>query len=292
MIIYKAPAKLNFFLDILSNREDGYHNIVTLMVKVSLYDIVKISKSERKGIFLKILGEAPEGEENICYQTAKLMQERFYLDSGIKIELKKNIPLESGLGGASSDAGCVIKGLNKIFKLGLKETEKIELALLLGTDVPFFVIDCIWAVATERGESLRKITPNLKFYALLVLPNFRIKTKDAYCKWTASLTSKSSWTKIKNCSSEEINFNFLKEYSYNVFEKILNREEIITLKAKLASLGAEVVGLTGSGPTVYGMFSKRKEAIEGRERLISFGYQVYLVEPLKEGGAYFGDYRD
>lgn len=280
MITYKAPAKLNLFLDILGLREDGFHEIVSLLVKVDLFDELRISKSASKEIDFILQGEGPLGNENICVRAARLMLERFRLEAGVSIELQKNIPIKSGLGGASSDAAGVVKGINQIFSLGLSEAEMIELGALLGSDVPFFITEYSWAVASGRGEVLREISPKLNFWAILLLPDFGVETREAYSKWRASLTSQAGWDRIKFCRSEEIDFNFLKIYSYNVFERLLRREQIELFKKMLQQLGAEIVSLSGSGSAIYGIFSRREDALLAKERLNSQGYEVYMVKPL------------
>lgn len=291
MKIYYTPAKLNLFLDILSKREDGYHEILSLMVKVSLFDILQMDKNRSGGIYLYVEGDAPLGEDNICYKAAKLVMERFGIQEGLEIRLKKIIPKESGLGGASSNAAYVIRGMNEIFKLNLEESQLMEIGSQVGSDVPFFLSDAVWAVVSGKGDEVRKVSSNFRFYALLVVPDFGISTREAYSQWRPSLTAPRYWDKIKSCKGEEIDLNFLRKYRYNVFEEIVRDEGISLIKSLLEERGAEVTGMSGTGSCVFGLYSSRKEAMHGAEEIRSLGYKAYVVEPVKEGGACVGDHR-
>ncbi len=255
------------------------------MVKVSLFDILRIDFSKSSRIIFNVTGDAPHGEENICFKAADLMRKRYGIRSGLDIKLTKHIPKESGLGGASSDAASVIKSINKLCDLNLGIEELVALAASIGSDVPFFTNDSPWALVSGRGEVVRGLNPGLDFYSLIVMPPFGVKTKEAYRAWKPFLTHHKVWDKIKHCESADIDFSFLKRYSYNVFEKIAREEKISSLKENLRKLNSEITGMTGTGSAFYALYSNKKEAIKGKELLVFLDSQIYVVKPLKAGGA-------
>ncbi|MDP8234222.1 MAG: 4-(cytidine 5'-diphospho)-2-C-methyl-D-erythritol kinase [Candidatus Saelkia tenebricola] len=281
MITYKTPAKINLFLDIISKREDQYHDILSLMVKITLFDDLIVDIAENDKIVLEVNGNAPLGEENICFKAAEVMRKKYNISSGISIKLNKFIPTEAGLGGGSSNAAYVIKGIDKIFDLGLSDEELIETGASLGSDVPVFITDAPWIIAQGRGEKVRGVYPDFKFSAIVIFPGFGIKTASIYQKWKPSLTHSECWDKIKLCSNSEVNMNFLKKYSYNVFEKIVGDERLSSLKKNLMNFHAQVVGMSGTGSALYAVFSAQDEALQAKESLIPMGYQVFVVESLK-----------
>ncbi|HEO63649.1 MAG TPA: 4-(cytidine 5'-diphospho)-2-C-methyl-D-erythritol kinase, partial [Candidatus Omnitrophica bacterium] len=255
MIAYKSPAKLNIFLDIVSKREDSYHNIISLMVKIGFFDIVEVSVFDQDKVLLNVEGDAPADSENICCKAADLMKKKFGIKKGIAINLKKSIPMQSGLGGGSSNAACVIKSINDIFALGLSSSELIMLGSGLGSDVPFFIEESNWAVVEGRGEILRPLKTPFIFSAVVILPEYRHRTADLYSRWKPSLTQDKRWDKIRFCSADEIDMNFIKQFSYNVFEEVSNSRLISKLKKDISDFGADLVNMTGSGSALYAVSS-------------------------------------
>jgi len=281
LITYKTPAKLNLFLDIISRREDGYHNILSLMAKISLFDDLEVDIAENGEILLEVNGNAPWGEENICFKAAEIMKKKYNISYGIKIKLNKVIPVEAGLGGGSSDAAYVLKGIDKIFELGLTDEKLIEIAASLGSDVPAFITDAPWVIVEGRGDKVRWFSPDFKFFAVVIFPGFGIRTEAAYQKWKPSLTRSECWDKIRFCSGNDVNMDFLRKYSYNVFEKIVRDKRISSVKNNLKNSHAEVIGMSGTGSALYAVFSTRDKALQVQEDLNSMGCQVFMVESLK-----------
>ncbi len=280
MLKYYPPAKLNLFLDILAKRQDGYHDILSLMVKVNLCDRLIIEKESPGKIILEVEGDAPCGEENICFKAAKLMIDKFGIKNGIKIKLIKNIPVQSGLGGASSDCAGVIKLINQLFSLGLLEEHQMEIGLELGCDVPFFIQSESWAIVEGKGEKIKKLFPDFSFYGLIIVPSTGISTSQAYSLWNPSLTGSRWRDKIKFCESQQINLNFLKDISYNIFEYVVKNSICEEYRQMLFENGAEVARMTGSGSAIYGIFSDKQKAEKAGEKLRRKGYRVFLVEPV------------
>lgn len=280
MLEYHPPAKINLFLDIISKRKDGYHDILSLMVKVSLYDRLVMEKHPSGEIILEVEGEAPSGRENICYKATELICKRFKIKEGVRLKLIKNIPPRSGLGGASSDCAGVIKLMNQLFCLNLSEQEQMSLGSTLGSDVPFFIQSASWGIVEGRGERVTKLNPAFSFYSLIIIPDFGVDTARAYSLWRPSLTQNVCRDRIKFCKSEEIDLNFLKDISYNIFEHMIDDPDIVNYRKILQNCGAEIVRMTGSGSAIYGIFRDKEKAEQSKHRLSSEGYRVFLVESI------------
>ena len=173
-ILVKAPAKLNLHLQVISKRNDGFHDLRTLFTFIDLYDQLTFKESEEK-IELK---ELEPINNNLVIQAADLLKKRTNCNKGVEISLQKYIPLQKGLGGGSSDAAATLIGLNKLWDLGLTHTELLDMSLELGSDVPFFIFGrSAWAEG--RGEILSEVDFNEEWY-LLYMPKAQISTKKAF----------------------------------------------------------------------------------------------------------------
>lgn len=290
----KAPAKINLYLKVTGRRADGYHTLETLMQKVSLYDELELRRGE-PGIRLCCPGCAlPENHDNLVYRAAELFlakrgQHRAGRVAGVDITLKKNIPVAAGLGGGSSDAAATLKGLDALFGLGCPEEELAAIGIRLGADVPFFLANTSAAFATGIGEVLTSVAPLAGYSVLLVNPGFPVSTQWVY--QTFALTKK---------ENESIKQNFRKEVvgvgapdgsveskvrlaaMRNDLETVTVSKfpEIEQVKSQLVAHGAVVALMSGSGPTVFGLFAERASA----ERCLAFFKPrfecTYLVSPL------------
>lgn len=280
MIIFNTPAKLNLFLDIVSKREDNYHNIISLMAKIDLYDVLKVKYLKENRIALSVKGDAPEGVENSCYKAAQIIKDRFNIRKGLEIELEKRIPPESGLGGASSNAAYLLKAAVSIFNIDITREELIDLGLAVGSDVPFFINESNWAVVEGRGENIRSIDTRFFFHALLVLPKFGNKTGDLYQRWKPSLTEPSCWDKIRFCSVDDVEMNFLKKSSYNVFERLESSSVLPSLIEDIKRFDVDLVRMTGTGSAVYVISSDMNKLNSLKDYCGSLGYNTFLVRSL------------
>ncbi len=176
MFTLKTPAKINWFLSVLGKREDGYHEILSLMQSISLYDYLTFGYSDR----IKVITDADIPlEENLVYRAVLLLKEKLSVNKGAIITLKKEIPVSAGLGGGSSDAACALSGLNRLWKLGLKDEEMIKFGGMLGSDVPFFFKGPL-AVVRGRGEIVTKLEACSRHIIVIVKPALGISTKWAY----------------------------------------------------------------------------------------------------------------
>jgi len=179
-ITVTAPAKVNLFLKVLSKRKDSYHNIVTLFERISLADTIKISKIP-KGILIKsdkFLTKDPK--DNLVYKAAEEILKRGKVRTGVRIEIRKKIPIAAGLGGGSSDAAATLMGINKLFNLRWNRAILMSLGKAIGADVSFFILDTPFALGKGIGDNLRIIDTKTRLWHLLIYPGFKVSTKDIY----------------------------------------------------------------------------------------------------------------
>jgi 4-diphosphocytidyl-2-C-methyl-D-erythritol kinase len=274
----KAPAKINLYLKVLRSRPDGYHDIYSIMQKVSLYDYIHFHLYSRGIIVETDNPSIPSGRENIAFRAAELFFRHTGIKKGIKIFINKNIPSGAGLGGGSSDAGAVLKILNYLFGTNISIKKLIELATEVGSDVPFFVFPSVSAVAEGRGEILRPLRIPRKWY-LLVNPGFHISTAWAFNKIDKVkniLTNCKNSFKISNLNKRSI-FNGLS----NDLEDVSMKEYPVLkeIKSALRKLGAIDSVMSGSGSTVVGIFDSEDEAKKAQSRMPS-NYWIRVVRGL------------
>ena len=288
-----APAKINLYLKITGRRADGYHELDTLMQKLALYDQLECSLVPEPGIFLSCPGsDLPVNQENIVYRAARLFLDRLEKpDQGIRIVLTKEIPVAAGLGGGSSDAAAVLLALDKLLATRCTPDTLAAMGLELGADVPLFIFPEAAARATGIGEKL-EAAPSLSGYRiLLVNPGISVSTQWAY--ETFALTSGEN---IFNLSSSQKDHSVSKQaddFPQQSFHpaQLFNDLEAVTadkfsvierIEHKMLSFGAAGSMMSGSGPTVFGLFVSEtdKQAEQCFQEFKKEFDQVYLVDPL------------
>jgi len=251
----RAPAKINLSLQILARRPDGYHDLDTVMQKLDLADLVTIAVTDQPGIILRCPdSELPEDRTNIVWQAADTFLAACRIKKkGVVITLQKNIPVAAGLGGGSSDAAATLTGLNRLLATGLTTSELIELARMLGADVPFFVTDYGAVRATGIGDQMVPLPSLTNCTVVLVNPGFSVSTRWVYEKYALTIKGKDS--KLYDCPKKMD--HVLPYLGSNDLEQvtIFSYPELGILKQKLIDLGAVAVMMSGSGPTVFGIFS-------------------------------------
>jgi 4-diphosphocytidyl-2-C-methyl-D-erythritol kinase len=277
MITQKAYAKVNLSLRITGKREDGYHLLDTLMQTVSLYDTVSVEKSE-KGI--EVVCNNIYSEDNICYKACKLFFEKTGIQSGVKIVIDKKIPVSAGLGGGSADAAAVLRILNNLYGDVLSFDELCELGLKLGADVPF----CIkggTARVNGIGEKLEYINPELKINLVLLKLKDKPSTAQMYKEFDAKgkFAYNSDTVPQMAKSLEKNDFKGFCDNFYNDFVSVWDIEEETEA---LLCCGAEKVSLSGSGPTVMGVYETKEKADVAAEKLSNRFGCVYSVTAVNE----------
>jgi 4-diphosphocytidyl-2-C-methyl-D-erythritol kinase len=253
-IVENAYAKLNLSLDVIKKLPSNYHEIDFVMQEIGLHDIIKLKKID-KGIRIKSNLDICPVKENTAYKAAKIIIEKFNITSGVKITIEKNIPLTAGLGGGSSDAAAVIKGMNKLFEIKMSEKEKIEIASEIGMDVPFFIIGGT-AHVTGMGEKINRIYPLPKnIYFVLAKPNFNVSTKYAYENLDYEKTGKQLKTNTMISIIKEKDINKIANNLHNDFEYSICKQYplINEIKKKMIDNGALNALMSGSGSSVFGV---------------------------------------
>ncbi|MEO0137222.1 MAG: 4-(cytidine 5'-diphospho)-2-C-methyl-D-erythritol kinase [candidate division WOR-3 bacterium] len=254
MIRIDAPAKINIGLTILGRREDGYHNIETTLSTISLSDKIFLERTE-KDIELVSPGLKIPKEENLCFKAAHLFLTSYGLDSGVKMTLQKNIPIGGGLGGGSSDAAAVLKGLRTLFGLNIPDEDLMALSKILGCDVPFFIKGGA-AIARGIGDEL-KFFKLPKMRIIIYYPGYPISTKwayEEYDKWllTSGMDVDSIFQERKKKVRTGLNI-------VNDFEKVVFKAhpDLLDVKTNLLTAGAYMVSLTGSGSCLYAVVDEQ-----------------------------------
>jgi len=242
-----APAKINWFLKVGRKRPDGYHEILSLMQFITLYDELSFTLSE--DITVNI--ENPEMlnipmEDNLVFKTALRLKEITGSKKGVFIKIKKEIPSGAGLGGGSSDAAVTLKGLNDLWSLGLKQKELMDIASEIGSDVPFF-LNGPAAIVRGRGDIIEKIELKDSRILLLVKPDIRISSKWAY----------SEFDRIKGGEGNTWDDHTINDLEEPVF---IRYPELKEIKERLLKSGALYAAMTGSGSALFGVFNTEEEA--------------------------------
>jgi len=259
----ESPAKINLRLKILRKRDDGYHELRTVFQKISLHDTLHFTLKKGKGI--TITTDDPDlavGKTNLVHQAVAAILKRSDYQGGVHIQLEKRIPVGGGLGGGSSDAATALKAMNRLLGLDLSRKELMEIGKGIGADVPFFFIDGA-AIGTGIGDRLRKISLPSLWY-VLINPRFEVSTRWAYQNFI--LKKKRFRLKVVRFIQ---NPRKISRILQNDLEEVVAGQypQIGTMKKILSRVGALGALMTGSGPTVFGIFTGEKEAREANERV-------------------------
>ena len=277
---FSAPAKVNIRLKVTDRRADGYHELVSIMVPVGLFDHIEIEFIRQRRIMLSCQGfSVPNNKENLVYRAASAFFSKTGTFQGISIKLTKNIPISAGLGGGSSDAAFILKGLNEMGANPLTPRELADLAVSLGADVPFFLQNrpCI---ARGIGEILEPIEKWPKLWYVIVKPALEVATAWVYGNLKLKLTKEEyqytvDWLRKGRFDIRHILENDLETVTGFHFPIIAN------IKTLLLNEGAEGALMSGSGPSVFGVFKSRDKALIAQKRLKSKDLgDIYVVEGL------------
>ena len=280
----KAPAKINLSLDVLHKRPDGYHEVEMVMTMVDLADRLEMKELPRDTIMISSqAGYIPLDEKNLAFQAAKLIKDRCGVERGVYIHLDKNIPVAAGLAGGSSDAAATLRGLNRLWKLGLTVDEMMELGAELGSDVPFCVCGGT-ALAQGRGERLTRVASPPACWVIIAKPPINVSTADVYGKLRAAEIKRHPDTSGLLSAIEGRNFSGICALLGNVLEEVTLSlyPEVRHLKACMERLGADGVLMSGSGPTVFGLVEKEAKAERIYNGLRGFCKEVHAVRLLTE----------
>ena len=277
----KAMAKINLGLDVLGKREDGYHEVRMIMQTIRMYDILDIRKTRRPGIVLTTnLPFIPTDQRNLVYKAAQMLMEEFDVEEGLSIKLRKFIPVAAGMAGGSSDAAAAFVGVNRLFHLGLTEEQLMERAVKVGADVPYCIMRGT-VLAEGIGEELSVLPAMPKCTVLIAKPPISVSTKMVY----EALDSKEI---VEHPDIDGILEGLQKGDLHKVADSMGNVLEDVTIpmhpviadiKQVMQDCGAIGAMMSGSGPTVFGLFENRASAREAQKMIRDKGLtrQAYVT---------------
>ena len=278
-----SPAKINLFLQVCGKRPDGYHELFSLMCCITLFDEISLQFGGGKTIEMVCSHpNLPSDDTNLAHQAANLFHSQLDSPRGLKIQLIKNIPVAAGLGGGSSNAASILLALNTHYGHPFSKKQLMEMGLTLGADVPFFIFQKP-AVATGIGEKLEAFKGDLPYHVLLYFPGFNVSTAETYQNLNLGLT------KLEKKPTS----NHLKLNRFNPARHLTNDLEQVTVprypeislaKENLLNLGAVGALMSGSGPTVFGLFDSAETAEAAKQALsgdqADQNVQLFLADPI------------
>lgn len=281
-ITVDAPAKINLFLDIIGRLDNGYHSLFMVMQSVGLSDKITIEESEEKGIFLTCSeNKLPTDEKNIAYKAAQKFCEAADVEPRVKIHIEKRIPFAAGLAGGSADAAAVIVGLNEILKTNFSQRELCEIGLSVGSDVPFCIVGGT-CLSQNTGGVLSQLKPLKDCFIVLAKPDAGVSTAEAYAAADNTyLYHPDSMRMLDAC--EKGDFEAICKYAGNVFEQIIEVAERVEFKRIMRKHGAKLCQMSGSGPTVFGLFDEKSEAEACADEIQKICPNVFVAQPSAHG---------
>lgn len=277
----KAYAKINLSLDVIRKRPDGYHDVKMIMQQIDLYDEIKITEIEERKIEIKTdLPYLPSDSRNIAYKAAMLVMEEFQTQKGISISIKKRIPVAAGLAGGSSDAAAVLKCLNEIWHLNMTKEDLMAKGKQLGADVPFCILGGC-ALAEGIGEILTPIK-GLDCFVVLSKPPISVSTAAVYGKLELNRIKKHPNTEQLISDISENRTDNLKRNMVNVLENVAIKEYPIIVYTKdiMNECGPAAAVMSGSGPTVFGIFNNYEKAEKAYRRLLKINRDTFLTKTV------------
>lgn len=280
-LLVKAPAKINLSLDVLYKRPDGYHEVEMIMTTIDLADRLELTELKKDEI--RIISHnrfVPDDQRNLAYQAASLLKERFKVKQGVAITIEKTIPVAAGLAGGSSDAAAALRGLNKLWGLGLSLDELAEIGAEIGSDVSF----CVYggtALATGRGEMIKHLPAPPTCWVILAKPFIGVSTADVYRRLDLKGIHHPN-TRGMVEAIKDGNYSRVCENVGNVLEDVtLNLyPEVAQIKDQMKRFGADAVLMSGSGPTVFGLVHHDSRMHRIYNGLKGFCDQVFAVRML------------
>ncbi len=264
-----SPAKVNLYLEIKKKRRDGYHEIETLFQRVNLQDTILIEETNQTDIQITCKHPAvPNDASNLAYKAVELLFHETGAKIGLKIHIDKVIPVAAGLGGGSSNAAAVMKGVNKMCSLGVNQAKLLKMGIKLGADVPFFLLDESCALGCGIGEVLMPVKNVPTYWYVIIYPKIHISSKWAYEHFKLSLTKKKPGATIMIHVLKSANLEEIAPILYNDLASVVGAsyKEVQNAEKALRSAGVEAVLLSGSGPCVFGICQTKGEAEAVKER--------------------------
>ena len=283
-ISLKAMAKINLGLDVVGKRPDGYHELRMVMQMINLYDKVNIEKTPKNGIQVETnLSFLPVNENNIVYKAAKLLMDEFHIQDGVKISLEKHIPVAAGMAGGSSDGAAVLFGMNRLFNLRLSKRELMARGVRLGADVPYCLLRTT-ALSEGIGEILTTLEPMPDCTIVVAKPAVSVSTKTVFGKLKLDEIRQHPDIDAIVRAINDGDLGAIADHMGNVLETVTIRDYPVIgeIKELMKTMGARGALMSGSGPTVFGIFDDEAAAKNVWSALKngSLARQVFLTRPV------------
>jgi len=286
----KSYAKLNLYLEILNKRKDGFHNIYTLFERIGLADTITLESLP--GVKIEIHSdsrEIPLDQANLAYKAALILQKSLNLKKGVKITIEKRIPVGSGMGGGSSNAAYTLLGLNRLWHLNLSRKQLCNFAQKLGSDVPFFIYNCPFALGEGRGEKIKplKALNRFKMWHVVAVPRIFVSTARVYAGWDKAekgqnlrLTSAKSNAKLLILNLRKRDLLGVAHCLFNSLEKVTTSlyPDLVRVKKNLQKTGLQAAMMSGSGSAFFALCVSRKEARQARTKLRDKNTLYFLTQ--------------
>lgn len=285
-ITLKSRAKINLSIDVLGKRQDGYHLVEMIMQTIDLYDLIEINEKDNDQITIKSTSdEIPLDCNNLVYKAANLIKKTFNINKGVEIHIKKNIPVAAGMAGGSSNAAAALVGLNKLWNLNLSNQQLEKIGLKLGADVPF-CINGGAVLALGIGEELTPIKGLTKDVCILVCkPDLFVSTKEVYeCIDSKDIDKRPNNKFLIECLKNE-DTRQLAENMFNVLEGVTMDKHPVIQQIKDIMTNNRALGamMSGSGPTVFGLYENREDAVKCKAILEKQFKQTFIVACEEKG---------
>lgn len=280
-ITLKALAKINLGLDVVRRREDGYHEVRMVMQTLHLYDRLVLKKSHTPGIQIQTnLSFLPVNENNLVYRAGRLLMDEFGITEGVSVRLEKRIPVAAGMAGGSTDAAAMLYGMNRMFGLHLSKKALMERGVKIGADVPYCIMRGT-VLAEGIGEKLTPLSPMVKCPVLIAKPAISVSTKFVYQNLRLDETTVHPDIDALLRDIQAQDFEALCTDMGNLLETVTipNYPVIAKIKERMKLSGAAAAMMSGSGPTVFGLFRDQETAERAKEDMKGSGLarQVYLT---------------
>lgn len=278
-----SPAKLNLYLKVIGKRPDGFHELKTIFERIDLMDRMRFVSDPSGKITIDCdHPQVPKGPKNLVYKVAALIKQELGVAQGVKITIKKRIPVAAGLAGGSSNAATTLMGLNRLWNLGLTRDGLVKYAKKIGSDVPFFLYDCSWALGTGRGDMISPMGIQARLWHVLVVPKIKMLTPKVYGAMNLKLTKSSDDVNILTrylgqndvCKVGSLLRNDLE------FPIAFLKPNLLKIKKKIEGLNVAGVAFSGSGPSIFSVVESKRNAQKIYEYLRRRYKQVFVVRTL------------
>ncbi len=289
--VLRSPAKVNLYLRVIGKRPDGYHDLVTIFERINLCDDIHFRLNQKGHIRIFCDNpDVPRDSRNIVYKTAQLLRQDFSVKEGVDIKIVKRIPVAAGLGGGSSNGATALLGLNALWKLSLNKSVLLKYARKIGSDVPFFIEDTAFALGTQRGDYVKKLSIRTKLWHVLVIPRVKVFTRDIFGAFRRPKNPEAAGTNLLTNINRDVNIlirslrnNDLSQVGYllaNDLETTLLgfHPNLINLKKRIEEQGAFGAVFSGSGPSIFGLVGSKAHA-QALKKIFKRRYsRVFIVK--------------